>query len=900
MASKIPTGKTRSVRAAKSPPAVEAELPYAIIEHTANNSLLYPIDAIDGTTATLTLPANATNVMFYMAVKDQDQPSFEPISVENGVNVVDIPARWISYCIGHTVLIKYTANAAGRALESLTLELEIQQIREEHLVVSRPVFTHAKEEWSTWYLRMQEFTGDEIVAIKAWPMIQPGQRLFVVVAGNQHVAPYRFAWVAKDHVVQEHEAHPDHVFRFTLSRGWLSRLDDYSAITAHLGVIWDTTAPVYPEPGDPLLENPLPVNAEDFHLRTTSLLQVDPAQELNPPYLRESVELPPGEWQLNPVNTVNGGHAIVSYAGMFENDHVCAYASGPGYGPVALGCKDVNEGQTSLSFDVAPLVIAALFNKTMVLNYSVQFNHYQPQSSPDRRVHVLAPRLTLPCIEEATVGIVDLGTFSGNATAVVPVWDYAKEDEWCWMWVIGTREDGSNYRFDVLQDQPLTAQWLANGVDTPIPRYELKKLADCTSFELHFAASFDGKRNRATAIEFPMQVFSISQEDLVLNAPTVTEAVGNDLTPWNGRNGVHVEVDYAGINPDHTLTANWHRPDGSLWPQLSQPGSTSGPVIFEFPRHAVIESIGKTVPITYTVVNACKQQTSNALELRIAKPLMTRRPHPMVRQATPQQQNGIVDLRTFDGDAEVFVKNNDPDSELAWWFILAGQIAYMTCTGTGEDGRPYSTTIMHKEPVQVEDLSELSRMIPRAELEKFKDKTDLEFTFKCTTDESPVESDALEFQSLKLQFRKRYRQMADFNSGTLEGWEVGTGAPDPRDISLEPQADGFAVKNYTYTTRNIGPILQKRFTDLEPGHTYKFSVRLRRFNSANPTPKLSLRIDTEHKTSVLELVDLAWHTLSFKFVASTTPALLDIYSHEMDAWASGNDYLMDDFLVEEV
>ncbi len=200
----------------------------------------------------------------------------------------------------------------------------------------------------------------------------------------------------------------------------------------------------------------------------------------------------------------------------------------------------------------------------------------------------------------------------------------------------------------------------------------------------------------------------------------------------------------------------------------------------------------------------------------------------------------------------------------------------------------------------MEDLSELSRMIPRAELEKFKDKTDLEFTFKCTTDESPVESDALEFQSLKLQFRKRYRQMADFNSGTLEGWEVGTGAPDPRDISLEPQADGFAVKNYTYTTRNIGPILQKRFTDLEPGHTYKFSVRLRRFNSANPTPKLSLRIDTEHKTSVLELVDLAWHTLSFTFVASTTPALLDIYSHEMDAWASGNDYLMDDFLVEEV
>lgn len=899
MASKIPAKKTSSVQTQKALPAIETELPYAIIEHAANNSLLYPIDAINGTTATLTLPANATNVMFYMAVKDQAEPSFEPIAVENDVNVVDIPAQWISYCIGHTVLIKYTANAGGRALESLTLELGIQQVREEHLVDSRPVFTHAKEEWAnTWYLRMQTFAGDETVAIKAWPMIQPGQRLFVVVAGNQHVAPYRFAWVAKDHVVQEHEAHPKHVFCFTLARGFLARLDDYSAITCHLGVIWDTTAPVYPEP-DPLLVNPLPVNAEDFHLRTTSLLEVDPALDLNAPHLRESAESPPGKWQLNPVNTVNGGHAIVSYAGMFENDHVCAYASGPDYGPVVLGCKSVSEGQTSLSFDVAPHIVAALFNKTMVLNYSVKFNHYQLQYSLDREVQVLAPQLTLPCIEEATAGIVDLNTFKDDPSGVVPIWDYANECECCWMWGVGIREDGTVHRFDVLRDAPLTAQWLVNGVNTPIRLTDLKELADCTRFELRFAASFDGKCNRLTAIEFPMQSFKIHQENLVLNAAKVTEAGdSSELPSWKGRTGVHVEVDYTGNNPNHTLTANWPRPDGRLWPQLSQPGSASGPVIFHFPRCAVIESIGKTVPITYTVTNACKQSTSDILALRIAEPLMARRPPPMVRQATPQQQNGILDLRTFDGDAEVFVKT--PDSELAWWFIVEGQIAYMNCTGTAEDGRPHTAIIMYKEPVEAGDLNELSRKIPREQLEKFKNKTIIEFKFKCTTDESLVESAALEFQSLKLQFRKRYRELANFSSRTLEGWEVGTGAPDPRDISFEPQADGFALKNYTYSRKNVGPVLQKIFTDLEPGHTYKFSVRLRRYNLSNPTPKLSLRIDTVQQTSVLELLDLAWHSLSFTFVASKTPALLDIYSHEMDEGRGGNDYLMDDFLVEEI
>ena len=901
MASKIPTGKTRSVRAAKSLPAVEAELPYAIIEHAANNSLLYPIDAIDGTTATLTLPANATNVMFHMAVKDQDQPSFEPISVENGVNIVDIPARWISYCIGHTVLIKYTANAGGRALESLTLELEIQQIREEHLVVSRPVFTHAKEEWSTWYLRMQEFTGDEIVAIKAWPMIQPGQRLFVVVAGNQHVAPYRFAWVAKDHVVQEHEAHPDHVFRFTLSRGWLSRLDDYSAITAHLGVIWDTTAPVYPEPGDPLLENPLPVNAEDFHLRTTSLLQVDPALDLNAPHLRESVELPAGQWQLNPVNTVNGGHAIVSYEGMFENDHVCAYASGPNFGPVALGCKDVSEGQTSLSFDVAPHTIAALFNKTMVLNYSVQFNHYQPQSSPDRPVQVLAPRLTLPCIEEATVGIVDLNIFSGNATAVVPVWDYAKEDEWCWMWVIGTREDGSNYRFDVLQDRPLPAQWLANGVDTPIARDDLKKLGDCTSFELHFAASFDGKRNRSTAIEFPMQVFSISQEDLVLNAPTVTEAVGSELTVWNGRNGVHVQVNYVGNHPNHSIQANWYRPDGSCWLLESQPGSTTGPVIFAVPREAVIESIGKTAKINFTVTSACKQQTSDDLNLHISVPV--RLPTPVVEQATPRAtQNGILDLRTFNGDADATLE--------PWWFILAGQNIWARCEGIADaNGAPLTFPVVTANPVtEGEVTGGLNKLLKRSDLEKLRDKTDLLIVFNVTPDIGGQVSNGIEFPKLHLKFRKALYDLTDFDPDDKgwNGWTKGAGAADPRDLILKAGAvpgnpNGHYLFDWGYTNTS-NPTTQreklyKEFTELEVGHVYEFSAYVRDNSNVGNKPRLVIVANGQASAELLP--PATWTKVVKQFTAISGINRLSVDNLQMGI-SPGNDFDVTLLTVKEL
>ncbi|WP_256657091.1 MULTISPECIES: hypothetical protein [unclassified Pseudomonas] len=728
---------------------VEAELPYPVIKFAANNSVLYPIDAIDGTSATLTLPAGASGVMFYMAIKGQAAPVFEPVSVADGVDVVDIPAQLISYCIGHTVLFEYTAIAGGRVQKSLTLELEVQQISEQDLVVSRPVFVHSKNEWNTWWLRMQSFTGDEIVEIKAWPMIYEGQRLFVTVAGNQHIAPYRFIWIALDHVVQAHEAHADHVFRFALARGWLSRLEDYSAITTHLGVIWDTTEPVYPEPGDPLLENPLPVNAEDFHLRTTSLLQVDPAQDLNPPHLRESVEQPAGHWQVNPVNTVNGGHAIVGYEGMFEGDHVCAYASGPNYGPVALGCKDVKTGETSLSFDVAPEIIATLFNKTLTLKYSLQFNNYEPQHSPDRVIKVLAPQLTRPGIEEATGNKVDLNTFSDDATGVVPIWDYAIERNCCWMWVTGTLEDGSAYKFDVLEGKPLTAAWLHDGVDTPISRAKLQQLADCSEFRLHFAVNFDGQRTLETAIEFPVRIFNIEQEAWVLPHPTVLEAVDDQLTIWNGQDGVTVRVAYERISPHHSIQLKWIRADGTSLPLESKPGNSDpGYVDFAIPREAVIQGAGKTIPINYIVTSTCKLAPSKTLALKISVP--TRLPTPVVPEATPPAtQGGVLDLQTFTGEAHITVY--DANFDKAWWFALEGQNAWLRAVGTLETGVSYTINVRIDPRVTSDEVyNGLSAVLLRSELEKLKNHSSLAVFCDVTTDGSSSATDAVRFPSLEL------------------------------------------------------------------------------------------------------------------------------------------------------
>ncbi|WP_411706443.1 hypothetical protein [Edaphovirga cremea] len=747
MAKKPIPKKTSSLQPAETPPRPpkrpKAQFPFPIVKFAANNSVLNPMDAVNGTEAKLTLPAGATDCTFFIAIKDQAEPAFEPIFVDDGDDVVPISAQLLSRMIGHTVLMWCTAWAGGKEETSLVLELEVQLLREDDLVVSRPVFKHSKSEWNTWWLRMQSFTGDETVEVKAWPFIFPGQRLFITVAGNQHTAPYRFIWVALDHVVQPHEAHAGYVFRCHLSRPWMSRLDDYSALTVHLGVIWDGTRPVFPDPGDPLLENPLPENAQDFHLRTTTLLQVDPYQDLNPPHLRESVELPPGYWQVNPTNTVKGGHAVVNYAGMAEDDLVCAQAQGHNYGPIALGCQKVKAGESSLSFDVAPSILAALFNKTLTLIYTLQFNNYAPQSSPQRNIDVLAPQLPRPDIEEATAGTVDLSTFVGDATGIVPIFDYAALEQCVWIWITGTLPDGNAYLFYILMDEPVTAGWLTNGIDAPIPRAELQKLEDCSDFELHAAVSFDGKCDKATAFEFPLQTFNIEQEALVLIAPTVRQAVGKWLTPWNARNGVTVCLEFDRMSPDQTISLCWQRPDNSCWQVASKPGNVQGHVCFELAARAVIEAMGTTVLIDYTVTSACKHATSDVLELSVLEP--TRKPAPEIEEATPPAvDGGIVDLRTFDGDAHAF--------QAEYWFLEPGQFGWMMLSGLSKQGTTHTVQIMEAERLTSADLNGIRRKVLREELKKFKNQTTLTLTYKTTTNGSAREADAFVFNVRKLLF----------------------------------------------------------------------------------------------------------------------------------------------------
>ncbi|VVO24716.1 hypothetical protein PS834_04498 [Pseudomonas fluorescens] len=748
---------------APPPDEFAPELPNPQIQYAVNNNILYPMHAIDGTTATITLAGmSETPITLYWAIKHQDEPVFEPIvqmGSTSGSLVIPIPWQWVSTCIGHTVLIWYTATVAGQLKQSLVLELEIQQIRETDLRTSLPEFAHARLEWNTLWLNMHEFQGDEFIRIKAWPMIQAGQRLFVTVAGDQHQVPYAFTWVAFDHVVRETEANPEHVFEFRLARGWLARRQDYSALTTHMGVIWDGAPAVLPTPDDPVHENPLPVNAQDFHLRTTTLLRVEPALDLPPPHLKESVDCGADGWLVNPVNTVGGAHVVIAYEGMHAGEIVCPTFSGTaGAGSPALECRTVQEGESSLEFLVPPSAISANFDWPITLKYQVYDNGAGPWLSPPRVVKVLdISGLPKPAVEQATGNALDLNTFAGDASATVIPWPYVALGQACWLWVTGELKDGSPYSFEVLSGEALTEEWLSAGVNTPLPRHELQKLADCSDMEVHFAVNFNGQVDRESAKVFRRLVLHITQKDLDLKAPSVREAVEGQLTIWNGRDGVTVRVEYEGISAHHLLNVQWIRGDGTILALEPKPGNNEpGYVDFAIPREAVIQDAGRTVLIVYTVTSPCKLASSQALRLQISVPV--RLPTPVVPQAT----NNILDLRSFAGDADITVE--------PWWFILLDQKVWLRGVGTRSDGSTYTLEVYLGKGVMGDELSTgLKQVLKRSELALLKDLSQLVFTCKVTTDGSRHADHAVVFPILELTIRATLMiEFDDFESYPLQ------------------------------------------------------------------------------------------------------------------------------------
>ena len=895
MATKIsaPEALSNIVKAAKPKPskpnALEVDSPLVSSEENGTVKTL----RMKGSYLTVDSRMDDGPITFTFSTKEQPGPQFEDIvdsSAESGARNIDIPLDYLTTAMGFTLLISYTGTAQGQAAASLVKEVGIEfysAIESEDLA---PRLLHEKKIQGTPTYEMRDHTGDETVLVPVPPLAKEGDKVYCTAVTEQGVVPYTFYTVIYGHVLTAEEAVAGHKLHFSISRGWLARRKAWNSITLQSAWITSGLSAELPADVDPHLETRLPANALEIQYRRTAALIVDPGLDLKPPHLRQSVFYN-DEWCLNPELTKEGGDVDVLNLDTYAGDQVCFYVSGSGDESEPLGCVTIQNDGDWPSVKLSSCNVACFFNKSMTLSYTVQFpNADEPQQSPEQVVNVLVPQFPDSDIEQKTKGTVDLNTFSGDATALVPVWAYAECSKCCWMWVTGEDKNGGAYRFDILMGAPVTDDWKGKGVDTPTLRADLQKLADCSDFELHFAASFCDASELTSAHEFPVQTFKIEQEPLVLPVPTVTEAVGSDLTAYNGRNGVHVEVNYVGNDAKHTISVCWKQPDGSCWALASKPGSAAGAVIFALPPEAVIESMGKTVPITYTVTTACKVQTSPPLNLEISLP--TRLETPNVLEATPPKtQNAILDLRTFVGNANSL---EDP-----MWFLRAGQKCWLDATGTKKDGTAYSFVVYAARTITAaEATAGVANPVLRSELDKLKNKTPITFTFSVTTDGSSNKSNALVCPSRVLTLRVPFDDLTTFDNNSWNHWVKGPAAADPRDLVIKHEGGNWFLYNWTYTNNSRGIFLQRNYSGLEVGNDYAFSISIRRVNNAPSVPQVSLLVGGQTLVGPALISSQSWQTMSGIFTASATTLLLALYNHV--ATGTGNDYAIDNIRVREL
>lgn len=650
---------------------------------------------------------------------------------ESGAEETGIPLPYLTAAMEKTLVISYTGTVLGQAAASLKKEVLAEFYSADKSKELASYFLKEKMYQGTPTFDMHDFKGPGIVKTKVPDLAQVDDQFYCTVVIKQfsgkpvfYIVAYRYRLTAEDIAAGE--------LTHAVPRGWLARqIQRYESTTLQCAYI--TSGEAAQPPAD--VTNPdektlLPRNALQIQHRRTAAFIGDQGLDLLPAHLLQSAFFN-DKWCLNPELTKQGGNVDTPGLDTYADDRICFYLSGPGQASKPLGCVTIENDGDQASIELSPCDIACFFNNEMTLTYTVQFpNSNQPQQSPERVINVSQPQFPHSEIEQATGNTLDLNTFPTDATGFVPVWAYAECAKCCWMWITGKREDGSTYRFDILMDAPVTDAWKANGVDAPILRAELQKLADCSEFELHFAASFCDKCELEDAHEFPVQTFKIEQEPLALIEPSVREAVADQLTAWNGRNGVHVEVKYPGSNPKHSIIICWKRPNGSCWLVTSQPGSTTGAVIWLLPAEAVIESLGTEVEITVTVTTACKVQTSPPLYLKVSLPARSETPN--VRQATPPRtQNAILDASTFTGNADSFID---------WmWFLRAGYTCSLEVAGIDNNNVAFSFFAYKNRVITATEeavATEIASPVSRSQLLKAKDQSLMTFTFSVATNGS--------------------------------------------------------------------------------------------------------------------------------------------------------------------
>ncbi|NWD77006.1 hypothetical protein HX890_23085 [Pseudomonas gingeri] len=206
---------------------------------------------------------------------------------------------------------------------------------------------------------------------------------------------------------------------------------------------------------------------------------------------------------LFPLQALMGATIRVSYA-MQTRDSVQAYWRGtPGAGTPPIAAKPGNAGG-SVDFSVPVTAVSANIGKRVEVGYTVSRDGV-PAPSEKLLLDVLPiaqEDLPTPFVHQAPENqVLDLNTFSGDASIEVRKWPHIQLGQRVWLRGEGTRGNGQPYSLVIWQAREIPS--IADVFDDPVPRGALDQLKDLSGLTFTFKVTFDGSPDESSALTFP-------------------------------------------------------------------------------------------------------------------------------------------------------------------------------------------------------------------------------------------------------------------------------------------------------------------------------------------------------------------------------------------------------------
>jgi hypothetical protein len=425
-----------------------------------------------------------------------------------------------------------------------------------------------------------------------------------------------------------------------------------------------------------------------------------------------------------------------------------------------------------------------------VVRYSlVQQGVTEPKQSKTTSITLtgLPVELAAPVVVEAGgTAIIDLALVTGNSVTV-SIAAYSGQsagDKVLLSWK-GTPKDGGPVNYTA--EYTIKAGEELLGTTFIVLRENLDPLADGT-LELTYQVVFQVTGNTQNSPSTTYSIIAAVSE--TLPAPVVAGVTqGGTLNPGLITDGVRVTVHYDSMLATDKIRVAWFGEPSFVEVQ----GNASGTVQVTFPNSVVAASLGQSVVVRYGVTHTGGTEASSEMvQFSVGTLTESQLPTPMVTEA----QNGVLDLNTFAGAAHLMVPK--------WTLSAVGQRVWLTVSGPG--GVP-TLPILTGYPISTEEANNgIARDIPRAELTKYANGSEMTVACKMTFDGGESEASAIAFPRVAYIVRVTPALTIDQSVMTLSGIVVRLSWPTTGLQFLDNAQTRVArggVPPYTYSSSNV-------------------------------------------------------------------------------------------------